>query len=269
MILKARKISKVYGTSGRSGSPKYALKNVSVELQANEFVAVVGESGSGKSTLARIMLGLIEPSDGCVEVNGVDLCDMSRKQRFEYRGKVQAILQDPAGALNPRKTVAQAIGEIVRLHRMAADASEVRTLVLDSLETVGLSPASRFMDRRPGQLSGGQRQRVLIARALVVQPQLIIADEAVSALDASVKAGVLKVMVDIKERLGVGFLFITHDLEVVKKVAQRVIVMKSGAIVEEGSCERTFNSPQEVYTQELLNSGSTLSGAIRGLNNAK
>src|SRR5688500_11750396 len=177
---------------------------------------------------------------------------MTGPQRTHYRRSVQAVLQDPAGSLNPRKSVERTIGEVIRLHGIARTRPDVRARVLEVLELVGMSPAQPFLDRYPHELSGGQRQRVLIARAISLDPRIIVADEAVSALDASVKAGVLRVMVDLKDRLGVGYVFITHDLPLVKKVADHVYVMRSGRIVEGGPKDEIFSAPSHDYTRTLL-----------------
>jgi ABC-type glutathione transport system ATPase component len=230
----------------------HAVRNATLRARPGEFVAIVGESGSGKSTLARILLDLIPAGSGSVELDGVPISAMTRTQRVEYRRRVQAVLQDPAGSLNPRKRVEQTIGEVIRLHRIATTRSQVRDKVREVLGLVGMNPAEDFLDRFPHALSGGQRQRVLVARAIALNPKIIVADEAVSALDASVKAGVLRVMADLKDRLGVGYVFITHDLPVVRKVADHVYVMRSGEIVEEGPKEAIFAEPSHPYTRALL-----------------
>ena len=251
MLLEARNVSKVF-RGRRSAEPVRAVDDASIRARPGEFVAIVGESGSGKSTLARILLDLVPASAGSVELSGVPIASMTRRQRTDYRRSVQAVLQDPAGSLNPRKTVERAVGEVIRLHRIATTRSETRDRVVDVLRLVGMTPAERFLGRYPHELSGGQRQRVLIARAIALDPRIIVADEAVSALDASVKAGVLRVMADLKERLGVGYVFITHDLPVVKKVADHVYVMRSGRIVEEGPKAEIFSAPSHDYTRALL-----------------
>ncbi|GGH34976.1 ABC transporter ATP-binding protein [Microbacterium album] len=251
MLLEAREVSKVY-RGRRGGAPVVAVDRASMSVAPGRFVAVVGESGSGKSTLARMLLGLIPASDGHVLLDGEDIATMRGERMAHFRRSVQAVLQDPAGSLNPRKRVRQAIGEVVRLHRMANGAAGVRAKIVEALELVGLTPGEQFLERFPGELSGGQRQRVLIARAIVVDPEIIVADEAVSALDASVKAGVLRTMRELTERLGVGYVFITHDLPVVKKVADEVIVMKSGRIVESGPKAQIFSEPRQEYTRTLL-----------------
>lgn len=257
MLLEVKDASKIF-RARRGAGQVHAVRSANLRARPGEFVAIVGESGSGKSTLARILLGLIPLSSGSVELDGVALSAMDREQRRHYRLNVQAVLQDPSGSLNPRKTIGRTIGEIVKLHRIATTREGVEATVAEALGHVGLSPAEAFVHRFPHELSGGQRQRVLIARAIVLKPQIIIADEAVSALDASVKAGVLKLMNSLTERLGVGYVFITHDLPVVKKVAQYVYVMKSGEIVEEGPTKQIFEDARHPYTRSLLASALSL-----------
>lgn len=257
MILEATAASKSF--RGRRGTePVHAVKAVDLRARPGEFVTIVGESGSGKSTLARLLLGLTPLTSGDVRLDGRSLTAMSGRERAHYRRSVQAVLQDPAGSLNPRKTVGTAIGEVVRLHRIATGRDAVRRTVLDTLSLVGLDPPEALLDRHPDALSGGQRQRVLIARAIVLEPRIIIADEAVSALDASVKASVLLLMDDLRRSMGVGYVFITHDLPVVRKVADHVYVMKSGEIVEDGPLERVFSAPEHRYTAQLLASAPSL-----------
>lgn len=259
MLLEAKSVTKTFRRRG--GAPVVAVRNASIRAEPGTFVAIVGESGSGKSTLARMLLDLVPATDGTVELDGKDITQLRGGDRRAYRRRVQAVLQDPAGSLNPRKRVEQAIGEVVRLHRIASGRTAVRARVIEALELVGMEPAERFLDRFPHELSGGQRQRVLIARAIALGPEIIVADEAVSALDASVKAGVLKVMAGLTETIGVGYVFITHDLPVVRKVADVVYVMKSGEIVEEGLKDRLFADPQHPYTRTLLASAPELAPA--------
>ncbi|HWL78699.1 ABC transporter ATP-binding protein [Microbacterium sp.] len=250
-MLRTDRVSKEF--RGRRGTPPVlAVRDASITAEPGRFVAIVGESGSGKSTLARILLDLIPASAGSVTIDGQDLARMGRADRMRFRRTVQAVLQDPAGSLNPRKRVEQTIGEVVRLHGIAKGRAAVRDAVVEALSLVGMDPPERYLDRFPHELSGGQRQRVLIARAIVLRPRIIVADEAVSALDASVKAGVLRVMADLKDRLDVGYVFITHDLPVVRKVADYVYVMKSGEIVEEGETDEVFAAPSHPYTRTLL-----------------
>ena len=262
MLLEAKNVSKTFQSRRRS-MPVHAVRDVTLQARPGEFVAIVGESGSGKSTLARLLLNLIPATSGTVELDGAPVGSMNRRERWAYRRSVQAVLQDPAGSLNPRKRVEQAIGEVIQLHGLATGHSDIRTRTLEALHQVGMSPEKGFLDRFPHELSGGQRQRVLIARALVLKPSIIVADEAVSALDASVKAGVLRVMADLKGDVGVGYVFITHDLPIVEKVADRVYVMLNGEVVEEGTKDAIFSSPSHPYTRTLLEATPVLAPVRR------
>lgn len=257
MLLEAQGASKTF-RGRRAGGQVRAVIDADLQARPGEFIAIVGESGSGKSTLARMLLGLTPVTSGAICLDGVDLAAMTAAQRWEYRRTVQAVLQDPAGSLNPRKTVERVIGEVVSLHRIARGRRAVRDRVVEALELVGMTPGGSFLGRYPHELSGGQRQRVLIARAIVLNPKIIVADEAVSALDASVKAGILRLMDDLRTRLGVGYVFITHDLPVVKKVAEHVFVMKSGEIVEHGPKDQIFDAPAHEYTRTLLAAAPSL-----------
>lgn len=245
--LTADKVTKIFG--GRGTRP--AVDEVSISVAPGDFTAVVGESGSGKSTLARMLLRLLIPESGEVAYGGRSLASLNRRQMLEFRAAVQCVLQDPGASLNPRKTVREAITEVVLLHKLAGNRRSSVNLASESLESVELDPAV-YLDRFPHQLSGGQRQRVLIARAIVLNPRIIIADEAVSALDASVKAGVLGLMERLRRERGIGYLFITHDLPVVKKIAKQVYVMRNGVVVEHGPKSEIFERPKTDYAAELL-----------------
>lgn len=245
--LEARNVSKTF----HRGSKK-AVDDVSIAVGPGDFVAVVGESGSGKSTLARLLLGLLPADEGAVEWNGTSLKSMNHRERLAFRSSVQCVLQDPSAALNPRKTVGRILSEVITLHSMAEGRRAVEAKVAEALDKVELTPASGYMNRLPHELSGGQRQRVLIARAIALDPEIIVADEAVSALDVSVKVGVLKLLMRLREEMDLGFIFITHDLPVVKKVADHVYVMRHGRVVEQAPTSELFSSPVEDYTRELL-----------------
>lgn len=264
MKLEAREVTKMFGSrrARAAGHGVVAVKDANMKVEPGDFVAIVGESGSGKSTLARILLQLIEPSSGEVLLDGKDVSKMSRSEMRDFRTAVQCVLQDPSGSLNPRKTVGKLLTEVIRFHKMASGSKAIEELAMDSLKRVGLTPERRYMERYPHELSGGQRQRVLLARALVLKPQIIIADEAVSALDVSVKAGVLRLMNELREEMGIGYALITHDLPVVRKVATYVYVMRRGEIVEEGPTEQVFTSPQHEYTKTLLAAAPDLDAAL-------
>jgi ABC-type glutathione transport system ATPase component len=209
---------------------KVAADHVSLRVARGDFVAVVGESGSGKSTAARMMLKLLAQDSGRVTFNGQDVAGLDKEGMKRFRAKVQAVFQDPSGALNPRKRIRTILGEVAEFYGIAKGRSEIEALCVKMLEQVGLRPGAVWLDRFPHELSGGQRQRVLIAKSMIPQPDIIIADEAVSALDVSVKAGVLRLMEDLRKTAGVGYLLISHDLPVVRKVASYVYVMRAGLV---------------------------------------
>jgi peptide/nickel transport system ATP-binding protein len=227
----------------------HAVENVSFSLRAGETLALVGESGCGKSTTGRSVLRLIEPLAGSALLDGVDVLKLNQVELREQRKRMQMIFQDPFASLNPRMNVGAAVAEPLLINSLASR-SEAGDKVADLLSRVGLSPdmANRF----PHEFSGGQRQRICIARALAVEPRLIVADEAVSALDVSVKAQVVNLMLDLQARMGLGYLFISHDMAVVERVSHRVAVMYLGEIVEIGPREAIFQNPQHPYTKRLL-----------------
>ena len=219
-----------------------ALHDVSFTLQAGRSLGIVGESGSGKSTLARLVMALERPSSGRVLMNGQDLHALSPQALREARAGFQMVFQDPYGSLDPR----QRIGRIVAEPLVAPDAQRVA----EAIDAVGLRAADA--DKYPHEFSGGQRQRIAIARALITRPQLIVADEPVSALDVSVQAQVLNLMQDLQDRYGVTYLFISHDLAVVDLVCDEVVVLQHGVVVERGATREVFNHPQHDYTRTLL-----------------
>jgi len=226
------------------------LHGVSVALAAGQSLGIVGESGSGKSTLARAVMGLERPQSGQVSIAGKDIYALDRAGLREARKGFQAIFQDPYGSLDPRHTVRTIISEpIVSLER-GTGTTERNRRIAEVLEAVGLPLASA--DKYPHEFSGGQRQRIAIARALITRPALIVADEPVSALDVSIQAQVLNLMMDLQERLGLSYLFISHDLGVVRAITDRVAVMHLGRIVEEGPTAEVFDNPRHPYTQALV-----------------
>jgi oligopeptide/dipeptide ABC transporter ATP-binding protein len=234
---------------GRPSRRLRALHDADLLVQRGETVAVVGETGSGKSTLGRLIVRLEAPSSGSIEVDGVSVLGVSRAESQRLRRKVQIILQDPYSTLNPHRSVATAIGEVLKVHgtssRAERDAETNRLL-----ELVGFPVSMR--DRMPGQLSGGGRQRASIARALAVHPELIVADEPVSALDVSVQAQVLNLFERLRDELGLAYVFITHDIAVVRRLADRIAVMYLGRIIEEGPAARVLGHPLHPYTRALL-----------------
>lgn len=227
----------------------HAVEHVSFTLDAGETLAVVGESGCGKSTLAHLLIRLLEPTSGRVILDGQDITDLSARAMREHRRKMQIIFQDPFASLDPRRTVGKAVAEPLVVHKVVSG-NDIDDRVAALFRRVGLTPD--MMKQYPHQFSGGQRQRVCIARALTLEPDLVIADEAVSALDVSIQAQVINLMMELQAEMGLSYLFISHDLAVVERVSHRVAVMYLGQIVELGSRADIFENPQHSYTQRLL-----------------
>ena len=232
---------------GHGGRDARALDGVSMCVGNGEIVAVVGESGCGKTTLARSILGLVRPSSGVVRFRGEELSYGARALR-RYRREVQLVLQDPTGSLNPRHSVYEAVAEGPRVHRLKDESGRVAR----SLSQAGLRPPERFVLRYPHELSGGQRQRVVIAGALALDPTLIIADEPVSSLDASVRGEILSLLLQLRDELGVSLLVVTHDLGLAWNIADRIVVMYLGRVVEQGTTEEVLHRPKHPYTRALL-----------------
>ena len=253
-LLRAERLVRHFATRrhlfSRAGRVVRAVDDVDLAVMPGETVGIVGESGCGKSTLGRLLLRLIEPTAGKVYFDGKDLGTLDARALRERRRSLQIIFQDPYSSLNPTMTVASLLAEPLRLHRLAQSAADVNARVAELLRTVGLSPD--HARRYPHEFSGGQRQRIGIARALAVEPKLIVCDEAVSALDVSVQAQVINLMRDLQRRFGLAYVFIAHDLAVVRHIADRVAVMYLGRIVEIGNKEEIFSRPRHPYTRALL-----------------
>ncbi|MCK8786325.1 ABC transporter ATP-binding protein [Roseomonas sp. NAR14] len=252
-ILQLSGVRKTYHRAGGwfgKGVAVPAVADADLVLHRGETLGVVGESGSGKSTLARCVIRLVTPEQGEILFGGTDLRPLSRNAWMPYRRQIQMVFQDPFASLNPRRTVGEAIAEGPITHGVPRDTALAKARELLSL--VQLPPEA--MNRYPHEFSGGQRQRIGIARALAMEPQLLIADEPVSALDVSVQAQVLALLTDLRERLGLTMLFITHDLRVAAEICDRVAVMQRGRIVEQGPTEQVFRSPRHPYTKALLDS---------------
>ncbi len=233
--------------------PLHAVQESSLQIWSGEIVGLVGESGCGKSTLGRLAAGLIRPTCGAVLQDGKDVSTMTRSERRQAKLKTQMIFQNPYASLNPRAKIGQAVGEAARFHGLLDDGSG-RTSYEDYVESqlarVGLD--SGYKNRFPHQLSGGQRQRVAIARALAVKPHMLICDEVVSALDVSVQAQILNLFIELRDRLNLTYLFVSHDLHVIRYLSDRVVVMYLGQVVEEAPAEQIYRHPNHPYTRALL-----------------
>ena len=246
-LVELRGVSRQFPTDGRARV--HAVVNVSLQIGRGETLAVVGESGCGKSTLANLIIRLHEPDEGTVLLNGTDISHLGPKAMRPHRRTMQVVFQDPFASLDPRVRVGAAVAEPLKVHGTKRG-EELDEQVAELFELVGLQ---RIMTKNfPHQFSGGQRQRICIARALALRPELVIADEAVSALDVSVQAQVMNLMLDLQNELGLSYLFISHDLAVVERIAHRVAVMYLGQIVEIGSREQVFSDPRHSYTVKLI-----------------
>jgi oligopeptide/dipeptide ABC transporter ATP-binding protein len=254
-ILELRNVTKVFGGGAFSKQQTVALDDVTFAIPAERptLTAVAGESGSGKTTLSRLLLGVASPSSGQILYNGNDMTKLSGQQRKAFLRDVQPIYQDPFGVYNPFYKADHLLFEAVKKFNLADSKSERRRLVEQALETVGLRP-EEILGRFPHELSGGQRQRVMVARALVLKPRVILADEPVSMVDASLRATILESLRTLNRQLGISILYVTHDLTTAYQICENIIVMYRGAVVEAGAVSRVIREPKHPYTQLLVDS---------------
>jgi len=257
-IMRAENVTKTFESArlfGRKIQKIIAVEdfNLYITEEKPEVISIAGESGSGKTTAARLMLGLIKPSQGTICFRGKDIWKLDGTERKEYRRNVQAVFQDPYATFNPLHKVEHAIRISIKKFRLAKNEDEIESRIEESLQEVGLK-SDEVIGKYPHQLSGGERQRVMIARAFVIKPKLIIADEPVSMLDASIRANVLNIIKDLKEKWGISFMYITHDLSTAYYISDRIAIMYRGRVVERGLARQVLREPLHPYTQLLSES---------------
>jgi peptide/nickel transport system ATP-binding protein len=254
-LLEVQNVSKSFGGGFLQPPPLLAVKNFSLTLpaEAPKMVAIAGESGSGKTTVARMVLGFLTPTSGKIFFQGKDLASLSGAEAANYRRNVQAILQDPYAAYNPFYKVDRVFSLVIQKFKLASSRDEAHHLIEQALEVVGLDP-SDTLGKYPHQLSGGQRQRLMTARAFLLKPRIIVADEPVSMVDASRRAMILEIMLRLKQDFGISFLYITHDLSTAYEVCDDMMILYRGEVVEQGSTKEVIHNPQHDYTRLLIDS---------------
>lgn len=254
-LLKIENLDMYFKSNKRKDKKKVgAVVDVSFDLEEGQIMAVVGESGCGKTTIGKIIAGLQKPTGGKIVYKGKDIADMNRKEQDEFRREVQMVHQDSYAALNPARTIYNSLKDPMIKHGLAKDKDDAKEKLIELFKLVGLTPAEHFTDKFPHQLSGGQRQRVLLARALSVQPKLIIADEPVSMVDVSLRISLLDLMAKMNKELGISFIYITHDLATARYIGRsgKIGVMYLGKLVETGDLNRVLQNPRHPYLQALI-----------------
>ena len=263
VLLEVKDLKKYFEVK-RKGEKKIlkAVDGVSFSLRRGEILSLVGESGSGKTTVGRLVTRLYTPTSGKIIFDGIDITYMPEKKLRPLRKRFQMIFQDPYASLNPRMKIGRAIAEPLVIHGIM-DWEKARKRALELLERVGLTPAKDFYERLPSQLSGGQRQRAVIARAIALEPELVVADEAVSMVDVSMRASILELLDQLRREMNTAIIFITHDLAVAKLISDRIAVMYVGKIVEEGPADEVLSNPRHPYTRALITSVPSIKRKIR------
>jgi len=258
-LLEVKELKKYFKTPG---GMLHAVDGVTFDIEEGRTLGVVGESGCGKSTLARLIIRLHEPNSGTITLDGNDLTAMSKGEFRKSSRDVQMIFQDPFASLNPRMTVREILKEVLTVHKMCPP-EKINDRLLELMDMVGLR--HEFLDRLPSQFSGGQRQRIGIARALAMEPKLILADEPVSALDVSIQSQIINLLKELRDKLGITIIFISHDLGVVRYIADRIVVMYLGRVVELSEAEELFKNPVHPYAQALLKASPEIDPDKRGI----